>query len=71
MIGRWATAFGKFLYEFVVGDTPELAIGVALIIIGTWALTRAVGSPSFWVIPSAVVALLGLSLWRAVVARPS
>ena len=62
---RWAVAAGRFCYEFVVGDTPELALGVALVVVGGWALTRAVGAPSFWFIPIAVVLLLSLSLWRA------
>jgi hypothetical protein len=64
-------AFGKFCYEFVVGDTPELAIGVAIIIAGGWALTRAIGAPSFWFIPVAVATLLAVTLWRGVSARPS
>ncbi|MGC2295105.1 MAG: hypothetical protein WA695_00210 [Candidatus Dormiibacterota bacterium] len=48
-----------------MGDTPELAVGVALIVVGSWALTRSVGAPSFWFIPIAVVLLLSVSLWRA------
>ncbi|MGB6770721.1 MAG: hypothetical protein WBF51_01770 [Candidatus Dormiibacterota bacterium] len=62
---RWPVAVGRFCYEFVVGDTPELAVGVALIVVGSWALTRAVGAPSFWFIPIGVVLLLSVSLWRA------
>jgi hypothetical protein len=50
----------------VVGDTPELAVGVVLIVVGSWAITRAVGALSFWFIPIAVVALISVSLWRAV-----
>ncbi|HUY09591.1 MAG TPA: hypothetical protein VMW80_09120 [Candidatus Dormibacteraeota bacterium] len=70
-MNRWALAFGKFCYEFVVGDTPELAIGVAIVIVGGWALTRAIGSPSFWFIPVAVATLLAASLWRGVSGRQS
>ncbi|MGC1406058.1 MAG: hypothetical protein WA938_04900 [Candidatus Dormiibacterota bacterium] len=62
---RWPVAVGRFCYEFVVGDAPELAVGVALIVVGSWALTRAVGAPSFWLIPIAVALLLSVSLWRA------
>jgi hypothetical protein len=58
-------AVGRFCYEFVVGDTPELAVGAALIVVGSWALTRSIGAPSFWFIPVAVVVLLSVSLWRA------
>lgn len=70
-MNHWALAFGKFCYEFVIGDTPELAVGVAIVIIGGWALTRAIGSPSFWFIPVAVVTLLAASLWRGASGHPS
>lgn len=63
-MSRWPAAFARFCYEFVVGDTPELAVGVALIMVCVWALVRAGGATSFWVIPLAVTALLALSLWR-------
>lgn len=65
-MNKWASAFGRFCYEFVVGDTPELAIGVLLVIVGSWALTHAIGAASFWLIPVAVAALLAVSLWRGV-----
>jgi hypothetical protein len=45
---------------------PELAVGVALVVVGGWALTRSIGAPSFWFIPIAVVVLVSVSLWRAV-----
>jgi hypothetical protein len=63
-VKRWPEAFGRFCYEFVVGETPELAIGVALVIVGAWALTRAIGGSTFWFIPVAVIVLLTVSLWR-------
>jgi hypothetical protein len=63
-VSRWPAAFGRFCYEFVVGDTPELAVGVALVIVGGWALARALGAGAFWFIPLAVITLLGVSLWR-------
>jgi hypothetical protein len=66
---RWPVAVGRFCYEFVVGDTPELAAGVALVVVGSWALSRSIGAPSFWFIPVAVVALLTVSLWRALSAE--
>jgi len=65
-VTRWPVALGRFCYEFVVGDTPELAVGVALVVVGGWALTRSIGAPSFWFIPIAVVVLASVSLWRAV-----
>ncbi|HVC39409.1 MAG TPA: hypothetical protein VNH20_05470 [Candidatus Dormibacteraeota bacterium] len=63
---RWPGAFGRFCYEFVVGDTPELAVGVAVVIVGAWALSRPLGGADFWFVPLAVVLLLAASLWRGV-----
>lgn len=58
------------MYEFVVGDTPELAVGVALVVVGAWALSRSLGSGSFWFIPLAVITLLAVTLWRGVSHSP-
>ena len=33
-MSRWPAAVGRFGYEFLIGDTPELAAGVALVIVG-------------------------------------
>jgi hypothetical protein len=63
-MSQWPLAVGRFCYEFVVGDTPELAIGVAVIIGASWALSRAAGAAPFWFGPLAVVALLAVSLRR-------
>jgi hypothetical protein len=57
-------SFAAFLYDFVVGDDPLIALGIAIGI----ALTAAVAAAdiaSWWLLPLAVVALLGLSLRRA------
>jgi hypothetical protein len=34
---RWLTAFGRFWWEFLIGDTPELFVG-ALVVVGVVAL---------------------------------
>jgi ABC-type xylose transport system permease subunit len=60
-------SFARFLWDFVVGDDWRIAVGVAAAL----GLTAAVANASvaaWWVLPAAVVALLGLSVWRA--ARP-
>jgi hypothetical protein len=31
-IARFARAFGRFLWDFVVGDTPELALATGVIV---------------------------------------
>lgn len=68
MAARWATAFGRFWWDFLVGDTPELFLG-ALIAIGIVALLVHAGSWSHTVVvvalPALVVTLLALSLGRA------
>ena len=62
MIAR-ISAFARFWYDFVVGDDWRIAIGV----VAALALTFAVSTtalPAWWVLPTAVVVLLSLSLWR-------
>jgi hypothetical protein len=56
-------AFGRFLYDFVVGDDITIAIGV----VAALALTAAfpnVGGGAFWIVPVVVVAVLGVSVAR-------
>jgi hypothetical protein len=57
-------SFLRFLWDFFVGDDPAIAAGVVL----TLALTAIVAGtsvPAWWIVPVAVAALLGVSLWRA------
>jgi hypothetical protein len=67
LIERWLVAFGKFWWDFLVGDTPELLIGV-LVAIGVMALlVRAASLNSVAVVsfPALVIVLLAASLSRA------
>jgi hypothetical protein len=57
-------AFGRFLYDFVVGDDWRVAVGVVLTGAAT-ALLVAAGMPAWWLPPLAVLGLLCLSLKRA------
>jgi hypothetical protein len=67
LVKRWLVAFGKFWWDFLVGETPELLIGV-LVAIGVVALLvraasfNAVAVVSF---PALVIVLLAASLSRA------
>ena len=61
-------AFLAFWYDFVVGDDWTVALGVAMAFAVTYLLSR-ISAPAWWLVPLAVVALLGFSLWRAV--RPN
>jgi hypothetical protein len=55
--------FGRFLYEFVVGDDITIAIGVVAALAVTAALPN-VGGGAFWIVPAVVVALLAVSVAR-------
>jgi hypothetical protein len=61
----WIRRAAHAVWEFVVGDDPWTAVGV-VVALGTTALIAAAGVPAWWVMPLAVVALLALSLRRAV-----
>ncbi|MFB7498252.1 hypothetical protein ACFC09_26815 [Streptomyces sp. NPDC056161] len=56
--------FLRFWYDFVVGDDWTVAIGVVLALAVT-ALLVTGHVPAWWLVPVAVVALLGVSLRRA------
>ena len=50
--------------EFVVGDDPWTARGVVVALTVT-ALAAGAGVSAWWIVPVAVVVLLGASLFRA------
>ena len=56
-----------FLWDFVVGDDWRVAAGVA-VAIGVTAIVAGTSIPAWWVLPVAVAALLGYSVWRAAAA---
>jgi hypothetical protein len=60
-ISRMALA----IWDFVVGDDWRVALGVA-VAIGATALVADTSVAAWWVLPVAVVGLLGDSLRRAV-----
>jgi hypothetical protein len=53
-----------FLWDFVVGDDWRVAVGVA-VAIGVTAIVAGTSIPAWWILPVAVAALLGYSVWRA------
>jgi len=57
-------AFGRFWWDFVVGDDWRAAAGIVLAI-GSTALLVASGVNAWWLLPAAVAAILWLSLLRA------
>jgi hypothetical protein len=63
---RWLKAFGRFWWDFLVGDTPELFVAVVVILGITAALAKTVSPTAAWVImPVLVMATLAMSVWRA------
>ncbi|MBV8159642.1 MAG: hypothetical protein JO265_01850 [Acidimicrobiia bacterium] len=56
-------AFGRFWYDFVVGDDWRVAFGVAAAL-GVTALLADGGIPTWWLLPLLVVAVLAASVWR-------
>jgi hypothetical protein len=58
-------AFGRFWWEFVIGDDWLVAVLVAIGIGATAALTAA-GVAAWWLLPVAVLLVLWLSLRRAI-----
>ena len=61
---RRVRAFGRFWWDFVVGDDPRAALGV-VVSIGITAGIAATGAPAWWFLPPAIALVLALSLRRA------
>jgi hypothetical protein len=57
-------AVARSAFQFIVGDDWLTALGVVAAI-GLTGLIAGTGTVSWWVLPTAVVALLALSLRRA------
>ena len=55
--------FGRFWWDFVVGDDWRAAAGIA-VAIGATAILVATGVDAWWVMPPAVAVVLALSLRR-------
>ena len=61
---RYLRSFGRFWWNFIVGDDWRVAAGVAVALGLTAVLTHA-GVNAWWLLPVAVVLVLGLSVRRA------
>lgn len=60
---RYIKNFGIFWYDFVVGDDWSVAVGVVLALVIT-ALLAHQDVAAWWLMPLAVIVILGASLWR-------
>lgn len=63
-------AFGRFWYDFVVGDDWRVALGV-VIAFGLTAILAAADLPTWWLLPLLVAAILGGSVWRVARRAPA
>jgi uncharacterized protein (DUF2062 family) len=61
----WLAGFGRFWWEFVIGDDWLVAALVAVVIGGT-AILAAANVAAWWLLPLAVPVVLWLSLRRAI-----
>jgi hypothetical protein len=59
---QYLVNFGKFWYDFIIGDDWLIA---ALIAVTLLALALASKASLWWVLPIVVILALGASLWRA------
>jgi hypothetical protein len=59
----YVVAFGRFWWNFVVGDDWRVAAGLAVAFTGTWVLTHH-GITAWWLLPLAVCLLLVGSVVR-------
>ena len=57
-------AFGRFWWDFIVGDDWRASVGVVIAIAATAAIADA-GVSAWWVLPPAVILVLYASLRRA------
>jgi hypothetical protein len=60
--------FGRFWWNFLVGDDWRIAAGIVLAF-GVTALLASTSVPAWWLLPLAVAGLLWLSLRREVRSR--
>jgi hypothetical protein len=62
-MGRYLKAFGRFWWEFLVGDTPEIALGGVLVLgLAFWLDEDRILATIL--LPAAVAALLTISVLR-------
>ncbi len=64
---RWPRAFGRFWYDFIVGDSIVLAIGGPGVLAASYELARSIDQAVLQLLlPAAVIVTLAASvLWRA------
>jgi apolipoprotein N-acyltransferase len=67
---RHLRTFGKFWYDFIIGDDWRVALGVTAAIAVLFVVAHD-GLNWWWALPAGVAALLAVSLDRATPRRPT
>jgi hypothetical protein len=65
---KYLRSFGRFWWNFIVGDDWRVAAGVAVALGVTYLLTH-IGVNAWWLLPAGVALVLTESLRRAVRSR--
>ena len=60
---KYLIGFGRFWYDFIIGDDWTIAAAVVAALILTNVLVRAHVN-SWWLLPAAVIVFLSVSMWR-------
>ena len=60
---RYVVAFGRFWWDFVVGDDWTVAAGVA-VALGAVGILAHEGVNAWWLLPVAIALLTAISVWR-------
>ena len=60
---RYVRSFGRFWWNFIVGDDWRVAAGIA-VALGLTSLLTHEGVNAWWLLPAAIALLLAGSLWR-------
>lgn len=66
-LGRFVRGFGRFWYDFIVGDDPKIAVGVAVVLVLGAALVGVAGATGPVLVAGlAVLLILAFTLAMAV-----
>ncbi len=73
LVKRLVVGFGRFWWEFLIGETPELFVGAAAVVglVALLCLDHTLRTACAVILPVLVMGLLGLSVWKAARARSS
>lgn len=62
---KYVKSFLQFVWDFFIGDTPELFVGACVVMGSAWIAHRFSGSLAIYTLPASVALVLGWSLHRA------